>query len=132
MSVKNFIKSTIVLSMLIVSVSSFARQQMPQRSAEERAQRQTQWMQKNLGLTEEQNKKVYSILLYHANQADDVKTMQPGGEKRAEAKDIKRNKDADLKAVLSPDQYNKYQQHVQEMKDRRMQQRGGGMENGGQ
>ena len=80
-------------------------------------------------LTEEQNKKVYAILLYHATQADDVKTMPPGGEKRAEAKDIKRNKEADLKAVLSPDQYNKYQQHVEEMRERRMQQRGGGMEN---
>ena len=131
MSVKNFLKSTLVLSLLIVSTAVFAQQPMQQRSPEERAQRQTQWMQKNLNLTEEQNKKIYAIMLYHTTKADDTKNMAPGPEKRADAQAIKRDKNKDLKAVLTGAQFDKYQQHVQEMKDKKMDRRAGGGGNGG-
>ncbi len=131
MSIKNFLKSTLVLSLLIVSTAVFAQQPMQQRSPEERAQRQTQWMQKNLNLTEEQNKKIYAIMLYHTTKADDTKNMAPGPEKRADAQAIKRDKNKDLKAVLTGAQFDKYQQHVQEMKDKKMDRRAGGGGNGG-
>ena len=125
MSVKNFLKSTLVLSLLIVSTAAFAQQPMQQRTPEERAQRQTQWMQKNLNLTDEQNRKVYAILLYHATKAEDTKNMAPSPEKRADARAIKRDKNEDLKAVLTGAQFDRYQQHVQEMKERKMDRRAG-------
>ena len=85
MSVKNFLKSTLVLSLLIVSTAAFAQQPMQQRTPEE----------------------------------------------RADARAIKRDKNEDLKAVLTGAQFDRYQQHVQEMKERKMDRRAGSGGNGG-
>jgi protein CpxP len=128
MSVKNLIKSAMMLCLFVVSIPTFAQQ--AQRTPEERAQRQMTWMQKNLTLTEDQDKKVYGILLHYANEADKTMNTPAGPEKKAEKMDIQKAKDADLKGVLTGDQYQKYQAHVQEMKAK-MQQRGGGMPEGG-
>ncbi len=116
---KNILRSLFAVLLMTITASSFAQQQMHQRSPEERAQRQTMWMQKNLGLTEDQNKKVYDIMLYHAQQADNDKSMPPTPDTKAEKKQLKRDTDAELRAVLTGDQYQKYQQHVQEMKAKR-------------
>ena len=123
---KNIMKSVFATLLLISTTTVFAQQQMQQRTPEERAQRQTSWMQKNLGLTDEQNKKVYDIMLYHAQQADADKGMAAGPDKKMDKKELKRDTDAELKAVLTGDQYRQYQQHVQEMKARRQGQRQGG------
>ncbi len=124
---KNLMKSTFTILLLASATTLFAQQQqMPQRSPEERAQRQTMWMQNNLGLTQDQNKKVYDIMLYHAQQADADKNMAPGPDKKMDKKELKRDTEAELKAVLTGDQYQRYQQHVQEMKARRQEQRRGG------
>src|ERR1700749_1363966 len=131
MPVKNFIKSTLVLSLLIVSSVSFAQPQMQQRSPEERAQRQTQWMQQNLTLTNDQNKKVYDIMLHHAQQADNARSMPAGQNKASEMQGANADKDAALKGILTGDQYNKYQQHEAEMKEKMKERRAGGMGNGG-
>ena len=93
-------------------------QQMQQRTPEERAQNQTHWMQKNLGITEDQNRKVYDIILKYARQAGQEKNEAPGREKRQEMQQTQNAKDAELKAVLTGDQYQKYQAHVAEMKDK--------------
>jgi biopolymer transport protein ExbD len=122
---RNTIKSLFAVLLLLSTTTIFAQQQMPVRSPEERAQRQTMWMQKNLGLTEEQNKKVYDIMLYHAQQADADRSMAPGPDKKMEKKELKRDVDAELRATLTGDQYQRYQQHVQEMKARRQGRQGG-------
>ena len=122
---KNIIKSLFAVLLLASATTVLAQQPMPFKSPEERAQRQTMWMQKNLGLTEDQNKKVYDIMLYRAQQADNDKTMAPGPDKRIEKKELKRDVDAELRATLTGDQYQRYQQHVQEMKAKRQNRQGG-------
>jgi Spy/CpxP family protein refolding chaperone len=125
MSVKNFIKGTLMLSLLIASSVAFAQQdQMPKRTPEERAQRQTQWMQKNLNLTDEQNKKVYDIILSSAKQVDNARNSG-GGDMRSQMQDINAKKNDALKGVLTGDQFQKYQQHAQEMQQRRTGAHGG-------
>ncbi len=129
MTIKNFFKSALMLCVLIASSTAFAQQgQMPKRTPEERAQRQSQWMQQNLGLTDDQNKKVYDIMLSSAKQMDDARNS--GGDMRTQMQDINAKRDAAMKGVLTADQFQKYQQHTQEM----MQQRRAGMgtQNGGQ
>ncbi len=120
---KNLIKNLFTVLLVINTTTLFAQQPMQPRTPEERAQRQTMWMQKNLGLTQDQNKKVYDIMLYHAQQADADKNMAPGPEKKMDKKELKRDTDAELKEVLTGDQYRQYQQHVEEMKARRRERR---------
>jgi periplasmic protein CpxP/Spy len=129
MSIRNFVKSMLAFSLLVMSVSGFAQQQqqMP-RTPEERAQRQMVWMQQNLSLNDDQNKKVNDILLRYAKQADQTMNAPAGPEKRSARMEMQKNKDAELKGVLTGDQFQKYQAREQEMKDK-MQQRN--MQNGG-
>ena len=115
----NLIKATLI--MLAVSTTAFAQDQqvsMQQRTPEERATNQTQRMTKRLGLTPEQKGRVYEINLFYARDNDHAKTMQPGPDKRAEKQAIGRDKDADMKAALTGDQYQKYQQMVAEQKEK--------------
>ena len=128
MTMKNLIKSMLMLSLLIVSPVAFGQQPMQQRPPEERAQRQTQWLQQNVALTDDQNKKVYDIILQSAKQADAARNS--GGDVKSQMKDINTSRDAAIKGVLTDDQYQKYQQHVQEMQQQRKS--GGGMQGGGQ
>ena len=125
-----FLKSALVFSILTTSAIAYGQQPMPPRTPEERADHQTKWMDKNLRLTQEQSKKVYDIMLYYAQQNDNAKGMRPGAEKKAEKQGIQRDKDTDLRSVLSGEQYDKYQQHVGEMKEK-AKERKAGMQQGG-
>ena len=133
MSISKITKGTLVaLFIMGAACTGMAQQQMQQRTPEERARRQTQMMQKKLGLTADQTQKVHDILLYYAGQADNVKAdAAQGNNVRGERKDMKRNKDADLQAVLTGAQYQQYQQLMQQRKEQMQQRRNGGMQDGG-
>lgn len=130
MSVKNLVKGALMLCLFLGSAPIFAQGQQPQRTPEERAQRQMTWMQKNLALTGDQDKKVYDILLHYAREAGKLIDAPAGAERRQERIGVQKSKDAELQGVLTGDQYQKYQAHAQEMKAK-MQQRRGGMQEGG-
>ena len=105
MNITNFIKKTLLLAPLVV-ISMAANAQQQAETPAQKAQFQSQWMQNNLGLTDIQTKKVYSIVLHFA-QLDQAE----GVDKRANA----RTKDADIRAVISTDQYKKYHAQQQDM-----------------
>ncbi len=76
-------------------------------------------MDKNLGLTEAQHNKAYNIVLHYAQEADkEMASTPPGQDRKMERQDINNNRDADLKQVLTGEQFQKYQAHAQEMKER--------------
>ena len=128
MQIKNLFKVTLILSMLAISLLAGA-QQMQRKTPEERAQNQVRWMQNNLGLTKEQNNKVYDIILRHAKEVDDANANIPAGrDKKMEKGDIMKARESELRAVLNADQYQKYEAHMQEMKARMKERRGGGFE----
>jgi len=124
---KNLVRSALLL-LVVFSSSVVFGQQMQKRTPEQKAENQTRWMQKNLGLTQDQNKKVYDIILYYAQQADNA-NASAGQAKKAEKLEVKRDKDTELRAVLTGEQYQKYQAHVQEMKEK-MRDRRAGMQDG--
>jgi len=127
---KNLVKSIAFIAVVFSSVIASA-QQMPQRSPQERAQNQTQWMQKNLGINEDQNKKVYDIIFKHAQEMDAARNSAAGEDRRSAMQNIAASRDADLKNVLTGEQFQKYQAHEQQAKDKmrehrsEMQNRGG-------
>lgn len=94
---------------------------------EQRAERQTAMMTKRLGLSPDQVEKVKAINLKHAQDAQavrdarkDEKGAQPGA-----MKDMKAEKDAELKAVLTPEQFTTWTQMEANMQERRQQRRSG-------
>jgi len=128
---KQIIPVFIVVMLLAASVS-FAQDQQQWRqkmTPDQRAKNQTEMMQKNLSLTKDQYGKVYDINLYYANETDSLMKMPRGRDKRAERESIQKDKEAELKNVLSPDQYQKYQAMVAEMKQR-MEERRNSMQQG--
>jgi hypothetical protein len=118
-----FIASCVFLITCSASVTYGQQQQWQKRTPEERAQNQTAWMQKNIGLTQDQGQKVYDIILYYAREQDSVMNMPKGRDRKADRQSIEHDKDAELKTALGPDQYRQYHAHVEEMKQRMQQRR---------
>ena len=87
-------------------------------------------MQKKLGLTADQNKKVYDIILKYAQQMETVRTAPSGGDRRQQVMTINTNRDNDIKAVLTPDQLKKYEAEREVRKEKMQERKANGM-NGG-
>lgn len=98
-------------------------QQPPRRSPEERAKHQTEWMRKDLGINDQQANKAYEILYRHAQMMDEDRGMPKGQGKRADMRQANATRDRELQGVLTQEQYQRYMQHEQEMKQRRQQER---------
>jgi Spy/CpxP family protein refolding chaperone len=119
------------MALLLVLVASKTFGQRPHMTPEARTERQIDWMQRNLMLTEEQNKRVHGVLLHYARQADEnVRDNPKGPDRRMERQDIIKDRDAAIKAVLTGEQYTHYRQHEKEVAER-MQQRRNSMQEGG-
>lgn len=119
----NTIKISILLVALITTISHTpATAQTTYRTpltAEQRAQKWTDWMKTELALTTEQEPKVHAINVKYAGQMEDIKAE--GGDRRSRFKEAKGNnkaKDEELKAVLTPDQFTKYTEKKQEMRQK--------------
>jgi protein CpxP len=101
------------------------------RSPEQQAQNQTQRLTKELNLSAEQETKVQQLM---QAQRQEVQTaiQSAGGDRKAMGQAMRAGRDkfdGQLKTVLTPDQYTKYQQLMaqrrEQMRERR--QSGGGM-----
>jgi hypothetical protein len=115
----------ILMLLVVLTAGSFGQQAIAQTTertkltAEERAQKLTDWMKSELTLTAEQEPTVHAINVKYANQMDDIKA--DGGDRRSKFKDARDNskaKDEELKAVLTPDQFTKYTEKKQEMQQK--------------
>ncbi|MBT1710811.1 hypothetical protein KK062_21395 [Fulvivirgaceae bacterium PWU5] len=125
-------KISMLLAVLIAG--SFGQQATAQTAertsltAEERAQKWTDWMKKELTLTAEQEPRVHAINVKYADQMDGIKAEE--GDRRSKFKEVRETnkaKDEELKAVLTPEQFTKYTEKKQErqQKMRENRKRGG-------
>ncbi len=81
---------------------------------DQRAEKRTEMMQKNLSLTADQVPKVKQIILDFETQKDALlKNTTDPQQRRTQMKALRDKQNADLKAVLTPDQYTKMQQMQQ-------------------
>jgi len=113
---KYLLKSVFALTILFTSAHTFAQDQGQRKSPQDRANTQFQWMKQNIGLTDDQNSKVFNVLFQSAKDADAARNSDQGADKRQAMQEIQSNRDAQLKAILTGDQFTKYQAHEQEMK----------------
>jgi Spy/CpxP family protein refolding chaperone len=116
---KVLVKKSIVFalaSLFVIAVSAQRPDKKSTITAEERASRQTEMMTKQLDLTEEQQAKVKEIHLKHSQQMADHKKQATEAKKqnRENMKTQMEAKDAELKQVLTPEQYEKWQTKKQE------------------
>lgn len=77
------------------------------KSPEERAKHRTEVMTKQLGLGDEQIAKVNTINITYARALGEVREMQDPEIRKGRSKALREKRDADLKAVLTADQYTK-------------------------
>lgn len=100
------------------------REKMAASTPEQRAQRQTAQMKKQLSLSADQETAVASINLKYARQAQ---TLMDGGNRdrgaMKQARTMMAGKDDELKKVLNDDQYKKYDELKDARKDRAKQKR---------
>ncbi|ARK12270.1 hypothetical protein A6C57_19100 [Fibrella sp. ES10-3-2-2] len=131
-------KNNIMLALLVsafVSVQSFAqdapaqdanraerRGGMASMTPEQRAERQTAQMKKDLTLTAEQETTITALNLKFAQQQQ---KMMASGERNPEAmKQAMDARDAELKAVLTKDQFGQYEKMREEQRNRMREGRG--------
>ena len=98
-----------ILSLLFLSFASDAQ---PMYSPQVRAERETKWMHDSLHLPEKKLAKVEQIsLVYH--QTMDSVNDHAGKSKEKIKQSLMRKKDADIKALLSKEQYRRYYKREQ-------------------
>ncbi|HPF91983.1 MAG TPA: hypothetical protein PLL57_15085 [Flavobacteriales bacterium] len=95
------------------------------KSPEERARVRTEHMTKELGLSPEQVAKVEAINLKYADKGAELRKEREAerAEARKEGQEMRDAHEAEMKAVLTPDQYAKWMAKKEEMKEKRMEHR---------
>ena len=109
------------LSLLIV-VAAGAQNEMEKLKSstpEERARLQTEMMKTKLGLTTDQTPKVAAINQKYAQRMEPIIKSQKGPLMRLrQMREVGQAKEAELKGVLSPEQFQKYLAEKQEMREK--------------
>ncbi len=108
------------ISVLLVCMFALTKAQDAQMpSAEARASKMTEWMKTNLNLTADQLGKVQEINMKYAVRMDSLRTSVTESQARSVAiKTDSDEKDAELKGILTSDQYKAYLEKKQEMKEK--------------
>jgi hypothetical protein len=115
---------TFIWVLSLAGTHVFAQGKMKEVPAAQRAKLQTERMVSSLKLDEEQTKKVGQINLIYAQKMDPV--IQGTGSKMSRLrafKSISKAKEAELKGVLTKEQFGQFQQQQQAMKDQLRKQR---------
>ncbi len=123
------IKLMLMMSFIFIGTTIFA-QNNQQRTPQERTENQLKGINKACNLTKEQMPKVEKILLNSNTKMEELRTAKPAykGERMEKMKVISDEQDAQLKAFLTPEQYQKYltmkEQQKEKAKERRQGQGG--------
>lgn len=107
----------LLFSIAVVGQNDFGWSQgkKASKTPEEKAQKQTEWMKKDLGLNETQAKQVSEINLKYAKEAEARKAAHKAEQvknkeaRKAEHDAHKAKKEAELKKVLTPEQYSTFE-----------------------
>jgi len=115
--------ATGILVIAITGMGNFAYSQekldefMTETTPEERAQFQTDYMKENLSLTGDQEKKVHDVNVKYAEKMQEAYEAPNNEQQKLNAmKRINAEKEAELKLILSADQYATYEKNKEAMK----------------
>lgn len=104
--------------LLFTSASAFAQQKMQQRTPEERATRATNKMKETLQLSDDQYIKVKAINLEYATKINERRATKDKSELKDKMKNLDSQRMKSLKAVLTSEQYTKYEAQKNAAKER--------------
>jgi len=114
---------TFILVFAITGMGNFAYSQenldefMTETTPEERAQFQTDYMKENLSLTGAQETKVHNVNVKYAEKMQEAYEAPTNDQQKLKAmKRINAEKEAEMKLLLSADQYATYEKNKEEMK----------------
>lgn len=117
--------SVILLSLFMVAAGTLIAQKPGQKgdggnaSPEDRAKRLTLMMKDNLSLTAAQEPKVADINLKYAKKNEEIRNIADTTARRKAFQSANKQKDAELKAILTAEQFKTYLKLAEEMKARR-------------
>lgn len=114
-------KLSIFVLILFISNVIFAQQEMQNsKTPEERAKNQTKILTKACNLTEDQQLSVEKVLLNSILKLKELRSVKPTkrGERLAEIQAVKENQNAEIKKILSEEQYIKYLEIIEKQKER--------------
>ena len=114
----------LTVMLLFTTSSVFAQEQgtgmgRGNASPEDRAKRLTLVMKDRLSLTAAQEPKVAAINLKYAKKMDEARKIKDQATQDRSILDLSKQKDVELKAVLTPDQFKSYHKQLEEMKSRK-------------
>lgn len=120
-------KKLMMIAMLTAATVAAHAQEKDRKSPQERAHMMTGKMTKELSLDTEQAAKIEAINLKYADQVEAMRAEREA-EREARLKDgkgkaMREAHDAEIKAVLTPEQYVKWQAQKEEMKAKHMEKR---------
>lgn len=115
--------ATIILVFALTDMGTFAYSQekldefMTETTPEERAQFQTDYMNESLSLKDDQRAKVHDINIKYAEKMQEAYEAPTKKQQKLQSmKRINAEKEAELKLILSADQYATYEKNKEEMK----------------
>lgn len=115
----------IVMAVALFTMEAATAQDKQQRPAAERAKQQTERMTKELGLSTDQAAKVDAINAKYAEKADAIRAERK--ERMAETKGkgaaLNEARMAEMKEVLTPEQYAKWEKNREAMQERHQEKR---------
>lgn len=126
MRIRFFLPALLMLGFILAGQAALQAQSGPRRGAdapptqrltpEERAKRLTDRQRQNLGLSDEQYKQLLEINTNHAlkHEAQYQEAQKAREQRQAMAKEIEASRDAEMRKVLTDEQYAKYQQNKQQ------------------
>jgi hypothetical protein len=117
--------ATVILAFAIAGMGNFAYGQeklnefMTDTTPEERAQLQTDYMKESLSLTGDQEAKVHGVNVKYAEKIQEAYEAPTKKQQKLNAmKRINAEKEAELKLILSVDQYATYEKNKEAMKEK--------------
>lgn len=122
---KQRIKVSLIMmvTLVLLSLASFAQSEtgMAAKTPEARAQKWTDWMKSELTLSDDQESKVHAVNLKYAEKTQALRDSDESRRtKFSKLKEGDEAKDKELKAILSDEQYAKYQDKKGEMQKKTM------------
>jgi periplasmic protein CpxP/Spy len=127
MKINKIFTIVFAVTAFVVSANTIFSQDFKfKKTPEERAQHRAEKMQKNLSLTDDQYKQVYSALLSQAQQMKDLKASKETDKtaRKEKMKTIWQNTDATISGILNSEQQTKYQQMKEKRKEKHKQKKG--------
>jgi cell division protein FtsX len=111
----------LIITVTLLSQTSFGQEKF-KKTPEERAQNRTEKLTKNLGLSDEQQKQVYSILYSHAAQVDVLRSNQDMSKeaRKDQMKNLRKELNASLTGIFNSEQNEKWNKFKEAKKQKHM------------